>query len=56
MLLSMWMCGSTRPGAMMPPCASNTGAPRPDAAPAGLTAAIRPPSIQISRSGRMRSV
>ena len=59
--LSMWTCGSTKPGAMMPPCALNSSAVAPaDAAfrhvPAGWTAAIRPRAIHSSRSAWMRSV
>ena len=57
MLLSMWRCGSTSPGAMMPPLrVVKTHAVRAFARPRrACTAAMRPPLIQISRSGRMRS-
>jgi transketolase len=54
--LSMWMCGSTSPGARMPPAASKNFARGSLgktclAVPAGLTAAMRPAFSQISRSG-----
>src|ERR1019366_2335525 len=57
--LSMWMCGSTRPGATMPPRASNRSTLAPFGglqAPAGLIAAILPHLIQISRDSWIRSV
>src|SRR5580658_3841807 len=55
----MWMCGSTRPGARIPPRASNRRTADPFGGlhePAGITAAIRPLLTQTSSPPRVRSV
>ena len=57
--LSIWIWGSTRPGATIPPPASKKRTRDPLGglqAPAGLTAAIRPHLTQTSRPPWKRSV